>query len=220
MTDKQPPSPRKRPKQGRSLLLVEAVQSACLKILQEEGHEQLSTQRIADVAGVNIASVYQYFPNKEAVLADVYRMVLQQQADKAAQRFKEFQKLSELSLEKTLAAFIDLEAEQLLALYKLSPDFYSEYCRSFDTHGKVNEITQAMHNPSWEEWFPNFLQSHKNRLRSADVGTMSFIVRNTLQGNLEAAINDNPLRLEGDEFRAELLHLLLAYLLASPNAGS
>ena len=64
------PQPRKRPKQARSLILVQAIQEACLKILQEEGAEQLTTQRIADVAGINIASLYQYFPNKEAILAD------------------------------------------------------------------------------------------------------------------------------------------------------
>ena len=220
MTDKKPPSPRKRPQQGRSLLLVNAIQEACLIILRDEGPDQLSTQRIADVAGVNIASVYQYFPNKEAVLANVYNEVLQQQADKAAQHFVEFQELSKLSLEKTLAAFIDLEAEQLLALYKLNPGFYSEYCHSYDIHGAVDEITQARHNPSWEAWFPQFLECHKTRLRSVDVNTMSFIVRNTLRGNLQAAIDDNPLRLEDDEFRAELLYLLLAYLLVQPDAVS
>ena len=72
MNRHRPPRPRKRPKQSRSLMLVQAIQEACLQILEREGPDQLTTQRIADVAGINIASLYQYFPNKEAVLAEVF----------------------------------------------------------------------------------------------------------------------------------------------------
>jgi hypothetical protein len=64
------------------------------------------------------------------------------------------------------------------------------------------------------------LADHEKRLRSTDIHTLSFITRNALQGNLQAAINDDPLRLENAEFRAELLHLLLAYLLDKPDTKS
>ena len=51
------PRPRKRPKQSRSAELVRAIREACLQILDQEGPERLTTQRIADVAGVNMALV-------------------------------------------------------------------------------------------------------------------------------------------------------------------
>src|SRR5262245_39905095 len=57
------PPPRRRPKQARSQAIVKAIQEACLRILKEEGPDAVNTNRIAEVAGVNIASVYRYFPN-------------------------------------------------------------------------------------------------------------------------------------------------------------
>ncbi|MFT6050497.1 MAG: AcrR family transcriptional regulator [Halioglobus sp.] len=212
MAYKTPPRPRKYPKQNRSQLLVEAIQESCLQILQKSDAKTLSTQHIADVAGVSIASVYQYFPNKEAILASVYDKALQQLADLTSQRFADFQSLSEKSLEQTLAAIISLEADQLLIMHRLSPDFFSEYSQSFDVHTKVDELTQSMKNPSWKDWFPEFLSMHKNRLCSTDLNTLSFFARNTMDGMLKAALTEDPTLLESDAFRAELLKLLVRYL--------
>lgn len=212
----EPPKPRKRPKQGRSLVLVEAIQQACLRILEEEGPDRLTTQRIADVAGINIASLYQYFPNKEAVLAQVYDEVIQQATESAKTRFKEISKLSEQSLEKTLAAIIDVECQQLSDLCRLNPQFYQQYQQHYDIHGRVNELTQTLNNPSWEEWFTLFLSKHQSRLRDCDIGMLSFIARNALQGNLQAALAERPELLREEAYQQELLQVLLAYLLRDP----
>ncbi|WP_283808891.1 TetR/AcrR family transcriptional regulator [Lujinxingia vulgaris] len=61
--------PRKEPVQERSRALVEALIEATARILQEDGIEALTTNRVAEVAGTSIGSLYQYFPNKEALLA-------------------------------------------------------------------------------------------------------------------------------------------------------
>ncbi|MFT4918666.1 MAG: AcrR family transcriptional regulator, partial [Zhongshania aliphaticivorans] len=65
---KLPPEPRRRPSQSRSKVLVDAIIQACKQVLADEGEERLTTNRIAEVAGVTIGSLYQYFPNKEAIL--------------------------------------------------------------------------------------------------------------------------------------------------------
>jgi AcrR family transcriptional regulator len=217
MINNTPPRPRKLPKQSRSQILVDAIQEACLQILHSEGPGQLSTQNIADVAGVNIASVYQYFPNKDAVLASVYDKELQHLADLSAHRFGDIHAMSERSLEGTLAAIIDLEADQLLALHKLNPDFYAQYSQSYDVHRAVDEKTQSMQNPSWKEWLPSFLSLHKKRLRSDDISTLSFIARNTMRGILQAALNEDPGVLESEKFRSEILTVLVLYLVSEPH---
>lgn len=208
-----PPLPRKRPKQSRSQLLVKSIQEACLRILNEEGADQLTTQHIADVAGINIASLYQYFPNKEAVLTTIYEEELKKRSSEASRQIQQILKLSRQSLEATLSAIIDLEASQLLQLYELNPEFYRQYQHSFDMHRRVNEITQAMQNPSWEDWFPRFLRYHQDRLRVADMTTMSFIARSTLESNLQAALAERPALLQDQVYKSELLTLLLNYLL-------
>lgn len=61
--------PRKSPSQKRSLAMVEALLDATARVLRRDGYDRASTNRIAKVAGVSVGSLYQYFPNKEALVA-------------------------------------------------------------------------------------------------------------------------------------------------------
>lgn len=62
---------KKRPAQGRSQATVVAVIEATAQLLAEEGYARLTTNHIAERAGVSIGSLYQYFPGKEAIVAQV-----------------------------------------------------------------------------------------------------------------------------------------------------
>jgi AcrR family transcriptional regulator len=66
-------NPRKIPAQARSRVTVDAIIQATTYILTEVGWEGLTTNAIAERAGVNIGSLYQFFPNKEAVIAELQR---------------------------------------------------------------------------------------------------------------------------------------------------
>jgi len=70
MTDRQNAqiSSRKRPKQARSTELVAAILEAAAQVLAKEGAPRFTTARVAERAGVSVGSVYQYFPNKAAIL--------------------------------------------------------------------------------------------------------------------------------------------------------
>ncbi|RWR26538.1 TetR/AcrR family transcriptional regulator [Sinirhodobacter populi] len=61
-------SSRKRPKQARSTELVSAILEAAVQVLEEEGAQRFTTARVAEKAGVSVGSLYQYFPNKAAIL--------------------------------------------------------------------------------------------------------------------------------------------------------
>lgn len=61
-------SSRKQPKQARSAGLVAAILEAAVHILAKEGAARFTTARVAEKAGVSIGSLYQYFPNKAAIL--------------------------------------------------------------------------------------------------------------------------------------------------------
>ncbi|CAN3128020.1 TetR/AcrR family transcriptional regulator [Mycobacterium sp. smrl_JER01] len=61
-------SVRRTPTQERSLALVRKVLEATAQVLADVGLDGMSTNKIAARAGVSIGSVYQYFPNKEALL--------------------------------------------------------------------------------------------------------------------------------------------------------
>lgn len=64
-----PTTPRKSASQKRSQATVEALLDATARVLTREGYDRASTNRIAATAGVSVGSLYQYFPNKEALVA-------------------------------------------------------------------------------------------------------------------------------------------------------
>ncbi|MBE1162259.1 TetR family transcriptional regulator [Dyella sp. 7MK23] len=61
-------SSRKQPQQARSTELVAAILEAATQVLAKEGVHRFTTARVAEKAGVSVGSVYQYFPNKAAIL--------------------------------------------------------------------------------------------------------------------------------------------------------
>lgn len=61
-------SPRKQPQQARSAELVASTLQAALQVLAKEGAQRFTMARVAERAGVSVGSLYQYFPNKAAIL--------------------------------------------------------------------------------------------------------------------------------------------------------
>lgn len=59
---------RKQPQQARSNELIAAVLEAAVQVLEKEGASRFTTARVAEKAGVSVGSLYQYFPNKAAIL--------------------------------------------------------------------------------------------------------------------------------------------------------
>lgn len=68
-----PSQMRKHPRQSRSRATIEAILHAAAHILGERGLKGLTTNAVAEVAGVSIGSLYQYFPNKLALIEGVRR---------------------------------------------------------------------------------------------------------------------------------------------------
>jgi AcrR family transcriptional regulator len=66
-------APRRLPVQARSTELVAAILRAAVRVLESEGAQRFTTIRVAEAAGVSVGSLYQYFPNKQAIL---YRLQL------------------------------------------------------------------------------------------------------------------------------------------------
>lgn len=101
-----PPSPRRRPSQGRSRLTVEALFEATLQVLEREEYARLTTTRIAERAGVSVGSVYQYFPDKRSLLAELLRSHIRSAVDTI-----------EASLQATAGASLEVQVGALVEAY-------------------------------------------------------------------------------------------------------
>lgn len=65
--------PRKTPVQARSVASVDAILEATIQVLLRDGRMNLTTTRVAQRAGVSVGTLYQYFPNKSALLQALLR---------------------------------------------------------------------------------------------------------------------------------------------------
>lgn len=73
--------PRKSPVQARSAVTVEALHVAAIQVLIQEGLSRCTTTRIAERAGTSVGSLYQYYPNRDALLAAILEKHLEGIAD-------------------------------------------------------------------------------------------------------------------------------------------
>jgi len=72
---------RRSPSQSRSVVTVSAIFEASVQVLLKEGMHRLTTTRVAERAGVSVGTLYQYYPNKLALL----NAVLERHLDGVAQ---------------------------------------------------------------------------------------------------------------------------------------
>ena len=118
--------PRKTPVQARSTASVEAILDATLQVLLDVGKERLTTTRVAQRAGVSVGTLYQYFPNKSALLQAALKRHLSEVSDAvvAVCRDQEGESLTQMATA-LITAFLDAKMRNVktsVALYSVSSD--------------------------------------------------------------------------------------------------
>jgi AcrR family transcriptional regulator len=119
-------SPRKSPRQSRSLRMKEDLLEAAARVLERLGAEHFTTNHVAEAAGASVGSLYQYFPNKAALLVALH----EREADATWQR---------------LAPLLDDAAcpprerfERLIcAFFEVQADAAAHHAALNDTHASV-----------------------------------------------------------------------------------
>lgn len=116
--------PRKSPVQARSTATIEVLHEATIQVLLKEGIVKCNTTRIAEREGVSVGSIYQYYPNRDSLLA----AVLQRHLDSVAEKIEELcLKYEKTSLKTLISALVDeiilaklSNPEESKALYAIS----------------------------------------------------------------------------------------------------
>ncbi|MBR0705849.1 TetR family transcriptional regulator [Bradyrhizobium liaoningense] len=105
-------SSRKQPQQARSTELVAAILDAAVQVLAKEGAQRFTTARVAERAGVSVGSLYQYFPNKAAILFRLQSDEWRRTSDMLRGILADGAKAPPLRLRALVHAFIRSECEE------------------------------------------------------------------------------------------------------------
>jgi AcrR family transcriptional regulator len=193
-------SPRKLPRQARSRVTVEAILEATTDILIRQGARRLTTNRIAERAGVNIASLYQYFPGKQAIIAELRRR------HGAARRAAVRQVLVERrgdSLESTLRALVSMG----VAVHTVNPELERVFSEELPQLRYAD--VAAADAPLFDE-FRAMLTRSATRIR--DPERAMWMVATTADAVIHRAIVECPDDLTNGSIADELVTLLVRYL--------
>jgi AcrR family transcriptional regulator len=196
---------RRAPRQLRSRAIVEAIVQAGRQLLASEGPKSLTTNRIAERAGVSIGSLYRYFPNKEAVLAAIHDA--ETGRDVAEIRAAPAWQIDELPLRDALAAIVDFQLERQRRLLALGAEFYRAHHGAFSLGPRVGqgELEQRM---------LRLLERHAGAVRVRHPAQAAFMIARGVSAIVRRALEERPEKLSEPSFRQELIDLLECYLTA------
>ncbi|MFT5443830.1 MAG: AcrR family transcriptional regulator [Myxococcota bacterium] len=143
-----PSGVRREPRQGRSRELVRAVVEAGQLLLEEaDDPESVTTHHIAERAGVDIASLYRYFPNKESIFAEVFEAKLRSDAETVGAHWGTPEELAAQPLDVLFGMLVGRVLDRHVGLFELPPSFDRNHYRDFD----LVDRTLGDEGETWEQ---------------------------------------------------------------------
>lgn len=185
---------RKEPRQERSIATVEAILQAATYILVKRGWDAFTTNEVAQKAGVNIASLYQYFPNKESIVAELQRRHVQA----LARHWPEV--TPELSLSESLRVMLEAVVQE----HRVAPALHRVFADELPRTSRV----EGLHGEAQQRWADRITQ----QMRVPNPELAGFITRVAVHAIVHEAATERPDLLNHPQFVPELVRLLNAYL--------
>lgn len=201
--------PRRLPRQARSRATFDAIIEATARVLVAEGYDRLNTNRVAQVAGVSVGSLYQYFPNKESLVLAVIRDHSIKMIELLA---VSAQDLADAPIDVAVRTYV----RSTIAAHASAPELHRalvqqamhiglEHLRELEL--QVRAIIRA------------WLERHRDEILPTDLEAASFVLVTSVEALIHGALLDDPERLAGGGLEHEICDLILRYLVGSAGPG-
>lgn len=192
-------TPRKLPQQDRSKVTVDAILTATAHILTQQGYDRTTTNRIAELAGVSIGSLYQYFPSKEALVTAL-----------AEHHVNTMMAIIESKLNELCNAPIAVVLHELvkvcIAAHAIDPMLHkvlNEQVPRINNTNAEKRVTALLH---------TYLELHRDQIQPQNLDLAVFILERTVEALTHTAVIERPELLNDGQLEQEITNLLLSYL--------
>ena len=207
MATKVQTNPRKSASQKRSRLMVDALLEATARILIREGFGNASTNRIAEVAGVSVGSLYQYFPSKEALVAAL-----------VARHRQEISQAVQGELAEAIQLPLGQAVRKLVAVavkaHRIDPALHRALTEQIPRVGRL-EKAETFNRENYA-LFRAYLERHRDEIRVVDLELAAFVCVTSIEALTHTAVLHQ--KLVSDEATESLVdeatRLLVGYLTA------
>jgi AcrR family transcriptional regulator len=193
---------RRKPQQRRARETVEAVLDAVVRILKRGGVEAVTTNRVAEVAGVSIGSVYQYFPDKRAIFSALHE-----------RHIREIDRLVEAKLMDHATSPLDTlmraMIEAMIDAHTPDPLLYELLSSEVPHRAEgTRDFAVRLHGA-----FRLAIASRADELKTRrDLDTVVFVVTHMVEALSHGAVLRRPPRLSLAAAKEEAVRAVLAYL--------
>ena len=180
---------------------------ATARVLAERGYAGTSTNRVARVAGVSVGSLYQYFPNKDALIAALVERHVERLRGLFA---RTLEGVAEAPLEEAARALV----EAVIALHRASPALNRVVLEQLPRMG-LGETVEAF-DAFAVQLIAGYMARRRADLRPRNLELAAWILMRSLQPLVHAAVRLGPERFDDPEFLEETTALIVGYLRPPP----
>lgn len=207
----QPLIRRRNPIQSRAEFTLSAIRDAGLRILEQEGAARLTTNHIAEVAGVSIGALYQYYPDKYAIVADICNELL-------LVEFGQFDRMADQALgcgRDSLDDAVNHIVRECLArhrkLYRFLKEYYLEIHWRYDFEAYLVKKYPNRHMATATR-LSLVLKHHGATSQAQEQTRAAELIVDLVNGTIHATLQRRPDGIFDDCYGDDLVTLVMRYL--------
>ncbi len=196
---------RKKPRQARSRATVDAILEAAAQVFRRHGYAAGTTDRIAERAGVSIGSLYQYFPNKDALLV----ALAERHIDEGFARVRELLREAldgSSALDGLIRSFVD----GMHALHDHEPELHRVLFEEAPLPASLRRNLRKREAEFARE-VEALLEQHPD-VEMRDAALSAYLVVHTVEGLVHGFVLHPPAGVEADALSDEIVALVTGYL--------
>jgi AcrR family transcriptional regulator len=199
-------NPRKIAVQERSRATVDAILEAATHILSENDADELSTNRIAEKAGVSVGSLYQYFPGKDAIMSALTHRLIERKLSSIEDNLATLVGVG-ATPEKAIEVFVDFIVDMKIKNLKFERALTAYLIRNGDFALSTRLDEKVI------EKITIILEPIRSAAKGFDPDWSVFLLFHAIRGIILATSIQRPQRLKDPAFKREMAKLVKSYLL-------
>ncbi|MGJ8536566.1 MAG: TetR/AcrR family transcriptional regulator [Parasphingopyxis sp.] len=196
-------APRKVPQQQRAQFTVDCILKAAESIILKSGYDAATTNNIAEVAGVSIGSLYQYFASKEAIAAALVESAVMNATEV----------LRDCLIENMTKPLDESAREIIRSILETRKRYSFIFLR---LPREVPKLGRLSRNVTTEKFLYNtiraYYQQHRTEIMVEDLEVAMFVAEHIIVGSIDAYLDNNAPVVSDEQLVEQLSDAFVKYL--------